>query len=269
MTWTTRPDSAFGPDITMTPFSGLMACMRSTLARTARTSTTRSSITMSPPSRTLMIMLLDSFDPSARPAPGRLTSIPSSRVNTAVMMKKISRFRTKSSIGARSMPVVDSCALLAPRLRRISVLEAVRQQFGLAAGPVPEVVDGIDAGDAHREPRHGADHGVGDPAGHGAGVRRPSQRHRLEHLEHPAHGSEQAQQRRQRHQDPHQDEPRGHPGVQLGDHRLPDRSGAPGRMLAARRPRREGLRRLPGQHEGEVPIALDHEGPEHDAGSED
>ena len=53
-------------------------------------------------------MLLDSLFSADDEEFGRLTLIPTSFRNTAVMMKKISRLRTKSSIGARSMPVLSS-----------------------------------------------------------------------------------------------------------------------------------------------------------------
>ncbi len=60
---------------------------------------------------------------------GRLTSSPTSLTNTAVMMKKISRLTTKSSIGARSMPVV---LLICPRgsvvVCACSEAQFVRQQ---------------------------------------------------------------------------------------------------------------------------------------------
>src|SRR5687768_8179135 len=102
-------------------------------------------------------MLFDSLLPSPTPPPGRLTSIPTSFANTAVMMKKINRFITKSSIGARSMP---ECETSAPETRRvfISELEVVREQLGLAARAVVEVVDRVQARDADREARERADH---------------------------------------------------------------------------------------------------------------
>ena len=65
-------------------------------------------MTISPPGRIITRMLPASFF-SAFAALGRLTVRPISLTNTAVMMKKISRFSTKSSIGARSMPVSSLC----------------------------------------------------------------------------------------------------------------------------------------------------------------
>ena len=68
---------------------------------------------------------------------GRLTVMPISFTNTAVMMKKMSRFMTKSSIGARSMPVVVARV---PGLRERSVAvvawlvsELVGQALGFEA----------------------------------------------------------------------------------------------------------------------------------------
>src|SRR5215475_6182316 len=100
-------------------------------------------------------MLFDSLLLSPTPPPGRLTSMPTSFANTAVMMKNTSRFITKSSIGARSMPEWLSAA---PETRRrfISELEVVREQLGLAARAVVEVVDRVQARDAHRESRQRA-----------------------------------------------------------------------------------------------------------------
>src|SRR5262249_2294129 len=57
----------------------------------------------SPFSRTAIRMLPDSRY-AAVSACGRPTTIPASFTNEVVMMKKIKRFSTKSSIGARSMP---------------------------------------------------------------------------------------------------------------------------------------------------------------------
>src|SRR6185503_11047017 len=88
-----------------TPASGFTALMRSTLARTARTSTARLSTQISPFSRIWIWMPLESSSCGCSNDVGRLTSRPASLTKTAVMMKKISRFVTKSSIGARSMPV--------------------------------------------------------------------------------------------------------------------------------------------------------------------
>ena len=60
---------------------------------------------------------------SAAAALGRLTVRPTSLTNTAVMMKKISRFSTKSSIGARSMPVSsDACWLSSSRMASDAVV---------------------------------------------------------------------------------------------------------------------------------------------------
>ena len=73
---------------------------------------------------------------SALAAFGRLTVMPISLTNTAVMMKKISRFRTKSSIGARSMPVsslVLADAAWSLRQLRMSVREPVGEPLGFAA----------------------------------------------------------------------------------------------------------------------------------------
>src|SRR5688572_5725431 len=135
-------------------------------------------------------MLLDSLLPSPTPEPGRLTWIPSSFANTAVMMKKTSRFITKSSIGARSMPDV-SCSAPETRRVRMSELEVVREQFRLAARAAVEVVDRVEARDAHREARERADHRLGHAVGHRARVGGSAQRHRLEHVEHAAHGADQ------------------------------------------------------------------------------
>src|SRR5262245_46623406 len=111
-------------------------------------------------------MLPASFWPAT--APDRSIWIASSLLKTAVMMKKISRLRTKSSIGARSMPVVSSewkC-----RRSRISEPQLVREPLGLAPGARSEVEDGVEAGDADGEAGERADHRVGDAARHGAGV---------------------------------------------------------------------------------------------------
>src|SRR5436190_1735553 len=123
-------------------------------------------------------MLFDSLPPSPAPVPGRLTWIPTSFANTAVMMKNTSRFITKSSIGARSMP---EWPLSAPDTRRvfISELEVIREQLGLAPRAVIEVVDRIEAGDAHGEAGQRADHRVRHTAGHRARIRGAAQRHRL------------------------------------------------------------------------------------------
>src|SRR5262245_42387865 len=144
-------------------------------------------------------MLFDSLLLSPTPPPGRLTSMPTSFANTAVMMKNTKRFITKSSIGARSIP---EWLPSAPDTRRvfISELEVVREQLGLAARAVVEVVDRVQADDAHREAGECADHRVRDAAGHRARVRGAAQRHRLEHLEHAGDRADQAEQRRQRHQ---------------------------------------------------------------------
>src|SRR4029450_8537137 len=100
-------------------------------------------------------MLFASLLPPPTPPPGRLTVIPASFANTAVMMKKTSRFITKSSIGARSIP---EWLPSAPETRRvfISELEVVGEQLGLAARAVVEVVDGVEGGDGHRESGRGA-----------------------------------------------------------------------------------------------------------------
>src|SRR5689334_25073293 len=89
---------------------------------------------------------------------GRLTVMPTSFTNTAVMMKKISRFRTKSSIGARSMPVSLSSWCCRWALRRMSVGELVSQQFGLDLRLLAEVERRVDARDGYREAAHGAHH---------------------------------------------------------------------------------------------------------------
>src|SRR6185436_3468510 len=124
-------------------------------------------------------MLFDSLPPSPAPEPGRDTSIPTSFANTAVMMKNTSRFITKSSIGARSIP---EWLPSAPETRRvlISELELVREQLGLAARAMVEVVDRVQAGDAHREACERADHRLRDAVGHRARVGRSEQRHRFE-----------------------------------------------------------------------------------------
>src|SRR5262249_14513821 len=77
---------------------------------------------------------------------------------------KMSRFITKSSMGARSMPVVSPLRLRLWRRIRISELEVVGQELGLAACAGLEVEDGVEAGDADREARHRADHRVGGNA---------------------------------------------------------------------------------------------------------
>src|ERR1051326_727395 len=98
-------------------------------------------------------------------------------MNTAVMMKKISRFSTKSSIGARSTPWLSSWRRWGWRRRRTSVdREVVGEQLGLALRSRLEVVDGIEAGDAHRQAGHRADHRVGHAARHRAGIGRSAQR---------------------------------------------------------------------------------------------
>src|SRR5258705_824559 len=139
-------------------------------------------------------MLFDSLPPAPAPVPGRLTWMPTSFANTAVMMKKTSRFITKSSIGARSIPEWPTSA---PDTRRvfISELEVVREQLGLAARAVVEVVDRVQARDAHRESGERADHRVRDAARHRARIGSAAQRHRLEHLEHAGDGADQPEQR--------------------------------------------------------------------------
>src|SRR2546421_12957627 len=96
---------------------------------------------------------------------GRFTISPSSLMKTAVMMKKISRFSTKSSIGARSMPWLSSWRRWMWRRRRTSVdREVVGEQLGLALGPRLEVVHRVEPGDAHRQAGQRADHRVRDAA---------------------------------------------------------------------------------------------------------
>ena len=181
---------------TITPFSGLIACIRSTFARTARRSTSRSSIRMSPLAEIAISMLPASAVGAPALAEVRLTASPNSLAKTAVMMKKISRFITKSSIGARSIPVASPRTLRLCRRIRISVLEDVREHLRLPTRARLEVVDGVEARDADRESGQRADHRVRDTAGHRARVRRSAQRHRIEHLEHAADGADQAEQRR-------------------------------------------------------------------------
>src|SRR5688572_11010531 len=84
--------------------SGLSIWSRSIIGRTSRMSTRRRSIQMSPFSRMAIIKLPESR-PSAVWAVGLNTVMPASLMNDVVMMKKISRFVVKSSIGARSIPV--------------------------------------------------------------------------------------------------------------------------------------------------------------------
>src|SRR4029453_15447170 len=98
-------------------------------------------------------MLFDSLVPSPTPPPGRETRIPTSFANTAVMMKNTSRFITKSSIGARSMPEWLPSSPDTRRRVLISELELVREQLRLAARAVVEVVDRVQAGDADGETR--------------------------------------------------------------------------------------------------------------------
>src|SRR5215467_10451942 len=93
---------------------------------------------------------------------GRFTVSPDSFTNTAVMMKKISRLITKSSIGARSMPCAPSWpSSEARRLRSRIWLETqlIGEQLGLADCARLEVVDRKQTGDADGEARHRADHG--------------------------------------------------------------------------------------------------------------
>src|SRR3990172_1818906 len=125
----------------------------------------------------MFTMMLPVSFPDAGPlwAPGRFTSRESSLVNTAVMMKKISRFNTKSSIGARSMPVDSSVSKC--RRSRISEGEPVGEELGLPPGPRLEVEDRVEPRDADGEARHGAEHRVGDAAGHRARVGRAPQGH--------------------------------------------------------------------------------------------
>jgi hypothetical protein len=77
------------------------------VARTARKSIGFASIEISPCSS--MTMLLIVFTAADSTVLGLPTSMPACFTKTAVMMKKMSRFTTKSSIGARSMPC-DSAA---------------------------------------------------------------------------------------------------------------------------------------------------------------
>src|SRR5262245_8758381 len=99
---------------------------------------------------------------------GRFTISATSLAKTAVMMKKISRLRTKSSIGARSMPWDSSRSKCRRRRMGTSVAEPVGEQLRFALSAVLEVERRVQAGDAHGQARQRADHGVGHAAGHGA-----------------------------------------------------------------------------------------------------
>src|SRR5262245_43878718 len=90
---------------------------------------------------------------------GRFTLRPSSRTNTAVMMKKISRLRTKSSIGARSMPWLSPVCFACLR-SRISEREPVGEKLGLPLRAQRVVVHRVQARDADGETGERADHGV-------------------------------------------------------------------------------------------------------------
>src|SRR5262245_44566418 len=123
----------------------------------------------------MLTMMLPVYLPEAGPlwSPGRFTKIYSSLVKTAVMMKKISRFSTKSSIGARSMPVDSSVSKC--RRSRISEREPVGEELRLPPGPRLEVEDRVEPRDADGETRHRAEHRVGDAARHRACVGRAAQ----------------------------------------------------------------------------------------------
>src|SRR5690606_17489649 len=99
---------------------------------------------------------------------------PDSFTKTAVMMKKISRLMTKSSIGAKSMPCDPSCpsdTRLARRMVSIPLeAQLIRQQLRFPRGARAEVVHGPQAGDADREAGHRADHRLRHAARHAAGV---------------------------------------------------------------------------------------------------
>src|SRR5262245_30351752 len=218
--------------------------MRSTLARTARMSTWRLSIRISPPAVIAISRLPVSLVGAPTLAEGRLMLRPNSLVKTAVMMKKISRFITKSSIGARSMPVVSPGRLRLWRRIRISELERVGEELGLPARARFEVEDRIEAGDADCQAGQGADHRVGDAVRHRARVRRAAEGHRVEDLEHAADRADQPEQRSQGDQHLHQPLLRRHPGAEARDHCLADLAGAPRLVVRARVPARERLREL-------------------------
>src|SRR5262245_56522922 len=97
------------------------------------------------------------LDCSAAPV-GRFTTRPSSFTKTAVMMKKISRLRTKSSIGARSMPWLSPTCFMCLR-SRISEVELIREKLGFPLRAQLEVVHRVQARDAHGQPAERADHG--------------------------------------------------------------------------------------------------------------
>ena len=73
----------------------------------------------------------------------------------------------------------------------------------------------------------------------------------------------------QRHQHAQQRQVGGHRRVEARDHRRADLARAPGLVLAARPPRRQRVARLARQDAREVPGALDHERPHHEAADED
>ena len=119
-------------------------------------------------------------------------------------------------------------------------------------------------------PGQRADHRLRDAAGHRARVGRAAQRHRVEHLEHAAHRADQAEQRRERHQHAQQQQVRAHRRVERarsspGGSAARTRSGA---RCAPARPRASS-RACARQDAREVPVALDHERPHHEAAQED
>src|SRR4051812_49429855 len=194
-TCTSVPVGALSCARIRTPASGFTALIRSTFARTARTSTARLSTQTSPLSRIWIWMVLFSwFSGGVSKLVGRFTWRPDSLTNTAVMMKKIRRLTTKSSIGARSMPVEPSWPWSAERRFRSRMYletQLIGEQLGLPRSSVLEIGHRIQTRDADREARHRTDHRGRDAARHAARVRAAAQRHRVEHREHARHGADQ------------------------------------------------------------------------------
>src|SRR5690606_24634857 len=273
-TWSTTstitPVGACSCAMISTPASGLTAESRSTLARTARASTARLSTQISPLFSTWMLMLSLSVSCGSSKPVGRFTMSPASFTNTAVMMKKISRLITKSSIGARSMPCDPWCPDSDCRLTRMtSEAELVRQQLGLPNRARTEMVGRPQPGDADRESGHRADHRLGHAARHAAGVGAAAERHRVEHLEHAADRADQPEQRRHGDQHLEHRKPGGHRVVEARDHRLADLARAPGRVVLARVPLLLDLGGLARKDPHEIPVPLEDQRPHQDTAQED
>src|SRR6187549_448766 len=161
MTWVSTEVCDSRSAMMTTVSSGRSTCSRSTIGRTSRMSIRRLSIQMSPLGRTAMRMLPLSLS-SAVNASSLLTVMPASLMKDVVMMKKISRFRTKSSIGARSMPVSSDSS---SECRRASNVNPPLGDFGGGDGNVlhtalPDLVDDLHQDAGHRSLLRHDDYGI-------------------------------------------------------------------------------------------------------------